>query len=328
MGLGIRGNLSSRRGFTLVELLVVIGIIGLLVAILLPALNMARQQANWLTCEANLRSIGQAIQIYIYDNRGTLPYGYWDGSFSYQTGQDLYGYSATSAADWTVLLQGLISTTGGSTFASDTPGMKSKIRAVFMDPEAPQDGTSNSLNYSLVQYTCHPRLMPQVGTPDFCGGPNAYLRPYNIAHLKRTASIALIFDAVVVPIFGGGWSTPYNQPVAQALDNERINNPVLGSDSTYLTDQYGRVSQSQYDAGMNPGGMVDMTVTTPVSNNGANVMNADVLQAGQNIRFRHMGNHLCNALMCDMHVESFTLQMQSPTQYSTDLLRSNINVNP
>jgi len=71
---------KSRAGFTLVELLVVIGIIALLIGILLPSLQKAREQANTLKCSANLRSIGQGIAIYTASNKGTLPNSYiYDG---------------------------------------------------------------------------------------------------------------------------------------------------------------------------------------------------------------------------------------------------------
>jgi prepilin-type N-terminal cleavage/methylation domain-containing protein/prepilin-type processing-associated H-X9-DG protein len=63
----------KRNAFTLVELLVVIGIIALLIAILLPALAKSRWQATMVSCASNERQLGMVFLMYAHENKGSLP---------------------------------------------------------------------------------------------------------------------------------------------------------------------------------------------------------------------------------------------------------------
>ena len=83
------GRFSRSGGFTLMELLVVIAILGLLMTLLLPALEGARAAADRTACASNLRQIGGGLLLYAGDHDGRFPEGWRDLTASYMTNRDV-----------------------------------------------------------------------------------------------------------------------------------------------------------------------------------------------------------------------------------------------
>lgn len=301
--------LQQAAAFTLVELLVVIGIIAVLIGILLPALGRARENANSVKCMANLRQVGQAMMIYTARYKGSLPWGFaYEGTASGDQTPVTYDSKGEGSVDWTTLLISVLNPKVGPGYTSQkNVGTEYKgLRAMYDCPQASFVVTTES---QVTHYSAHPRLMPDWAQFDagaaVLTGKKVGLKPYKINKVKPASDIICIFDGTVNNGQYGAWS------VAYALDNKA----VQANNKPYLTTLY------NLSPGRTGGTPVDLTAPLGTVND----INTDSPANPGNIRFRHSGNKMANALMADGHVQSFTY---NKITHSSDLLLRNVCVNP
>ena len=295
-----RGSLASRAaGFTLVELLVVIGIIALLISILLPSLNTARQSANAVMCQSNMRQMGVASALWANGHDGSLPAATFDGNFDYNTSSvrvpDM-GY------DFTVLLASMLGD-GGEVWSEQEASLNG-ARGIFRDADtvdAIVDATGNLSaeaggEANFVHYTPHPRLMPNVenfNPPEY----KNLMKPYKLSQIRNSSEIMLIEDGTQIAENG------YNASAeGYALDGYRM------YFDTFLLTPFAEDLNVDFNSPVEVGD------------------NTDVLTFGDSNaarpRFRHRGNTIANFLFVDGHVEGLKYRGVNDSQ----LLRKNVLV--
>jgi len=290
------------RGFTLVELLVVIGIIAALIGILLPVLSGVSARGRDIQCRSNLRQVVQLCMAYAAENKGQLPYGVYDAEWKGP------GAWPPSLADnhRLITLWSIVSRMSSKRYSGDD---------IFTNPDA--------VNNSAPFLRCPEATQVLDNLCSYAGSMAAFISPTYDLNLVGTQPLvdkptkvtqllpfmALVWDTNVQP----GMATDVGYVTGADIDGQRV--WVSGASTPehrffLLNDPYGQIPPGSYgnhrSVRMDVGGIKWRNIDpAPLDPGGFNTYPYQ----GQ-LRFRHAKGTVCNAAFADGSVGGFTGRFQ------------------